>query len=247
MPGMSDDMARLLAERKRIMAMPGRVAWVKLARLNRSAKIFRANAAALLEHLKRMDDPAVLLPTVSDQQAFEEFLDETERHLHNYVAAAQSRVDHFRIFTRAEWPEGSASQKEYQRRIDEEFKTSSLHNFITDLRNLILHVHLPAQTATETWWGGGARAFRVMLDPADLLHWDGWSPQAREYIEGSGESVDLGRAVSTYTDEIIGFDRWVAECFIGEYLEEIESYLGAERAYRARLRQLGLFNDPETP
>jgi hypothetical protein len=194
-----------------------------------------------------MEDLDLMLTTTTDQQAFEEFLDETERHLHNYVAAAQSRVEHFRRFTRAEWPEGSLLRQEYQRRIDEEFTSSQLHNFVTDLRDLILHVRLPVSTATETWGPGADWSFRVMLDSADLLDWDGWSPKAREYIKASEKSVDLGGTVATYTDEIIAFDRWMAERFIGQHLEEIESYQRVLREHQAWLRQLGLSDDPETP
>ena len=84
-----------------------------------------------------------------------------------------------------------------------------------------------------------------MLDSADLLGWDGWSAEAQRYIEASGKSVDLGRAVRTYTDEVLAFDRWVAERFIGQHLGEIEFYQRALREHQARLRQLGLFNDPE--
>jgi hypothetical protein len=244
-----DDIKLLRAEQARIMALPGRVAWVKLARLNRTAKILRGNAKVLLDHLRRTDDLSHMLAITSDQQAFEEFLDETERHLHNYVAAAQSRVEHFRQFIRAEWPEGSTLREEYQQRVDQEFKASPLHNFVTDLRNLILHVRLPVSTTTETWARGGAWTFTfgVMLDSADLLRWDGWSAQARQHIEATGKSVDLGRTVSTYTDEIIAFDRWVAERFIGQHLEEIESYQRALREHQARLRQLGLSSDPGVP
>jgi hypothetical protein len=245
--GMDDDIAQLRAEQDQILALPGRVAWVKLARLNRTAKILRGNAKVLLHHLKRMDNLGQMLATTSDQQAFEAFLDETERHLHNYVAAAQSRVEHFRQFARDEWPQGSPLREEYQRRVDEEFAASPLHNFVTDLRNLILHVRLPVSTTTETWAPGGAWTFRVMLDSADLLRWDGWSPQARQYIEASGKSVDLGKTVSTYTDEIIAFDRWVAERFIAEHPKELESYQVAVSQHQARMRQLGLANNPETP
>jgi hypothetical protein len=241
---MNDDIAQLRAEQARILALPGRLAWVKLARLNRTAKILRGNAKVLLDHLKRMDDLQHMLTTTSDQQAFEDFLDETERHLHNYVAAAQTRVEHFRQFARAEWLERSPLREEYQRRIDEEFKESHLHNFVTDLRNLILHVRLPVSTATETWGPGATWSFRVMLDAADLLRWDGWSSQTHEYIQASGKSVDLGRTVASYTDEIIAFDRWMAERFIGQHREEIESYQRALREYQARLRKLGLSSDP---
>jgi hypothetical protein len=244
MPGMDDEIARLRAEQ--ILAMPGRMAWVKLARLSRTAKIFTGNASALLKHLKRMQDPVQRLPVWSDQQMFEGFLDETERHLHNYVAAAQSRVEYFRRFARDEWPKGSPSRHEYQRRVEDEFDASPLHNFVTDLRNLILHVRLPIPTTRESWERGGAWTFRVMLDSTDLLAWDDWHPLARKYIETSGASVDLDGTVSTYSSEIIAFDRWVAERFIGEHLEEIESYQRAAQEHHARLRQLGLYNDPGT-
>jgi hypothetical protein len=247
MLAMSDDMDELRAEQERILAMPGRVACVKLQYLNRTAKIFAGNAKVLLDHLKRMEDPAVLLPTVSNQRAFEDFLDETERHLHNYLAAAQSRVAHFRRFVRGEWPEGSPFREEYERRVEDEFKASPLHNFIIRLRVLIQHVRLPVSRTEETWKRGGAWTFRVLLDSADLLQWDDWNAKAREYIEDSGKAVDLAGTVATYTDEIMSYDRWVAESFVREHLEEIESYQRAVQEYQARLRQLGLFDDPETP
>jgi hypothetical protein len=117
MPAMNDDdLAKLRAEQDRILALPGRAAWVKLATLRRTARIFTGNASALLGYIKRMEDPRVLLPTLSDQRGVEEFLDEIERHLHNYVAAAQSRVDHFRRFKRHYMPE--AIRAEYQQRIN---------------------------------------------------------------------------------------------------------------------------------
>jgi hypothetical protein len=241
----NDDMAELRAEQERILAMPGRVASVELARVHRTARIFRGNAKALLEHLKGMDDLDQMLAATSDQQAFEEFLDETERHLHNYVAAAQSRVEHFRRFKRKDMPEGL--REEYQQRVDQEFDASPLHNFVTDLRDLILHVRLPVQTATESWGPGHAWAFRVMLDAADLLRWRNWSPLGRRYIKACGKSVDLGRSVATYTDQVIAFDRGEAESFIREHLAEIESYHRALSQHQARLRQLGLYNEPRTP
>ena len=57
-----DSTEQLRAEQERILAMPGFAALVKLKRLSRIAKIFHGNAEALLGHLRRMDDPAVLLP-----------------------------------------------------------------------------------------------------------------------------------------------------------------------------------------
>ena len=224
--------------------MPGFAALVKLKRLSRIAKIFHGNAEALLGHLRRMDDPAVLLPTLSDQRALEVFGDETERHLHNYVAAAQSRVDLLRRFIRKDMPEGL--REEYQQRIDDEFKGAPLHKFIIDLRNLMLHVRLPVSTTRETWERGGPYVFRVMLDSADLLErWRGWSDEARQYIEASGESVDLRRTVGTYAEQVTTFDRWVAEGISTQHLEDIESFQRAAQEFQTRLDDMDIDDDPD--
>ena len=157
------------------------------------------------------------------------FGDETERHLHNYVAAAQSRVDLLRRFIRKDMPEGL---REYQQRIDDEFKGAPLHKFIIDLRNLMLHVRLPVSTTRETWERGGPYVFRVMLDSADLLErWRGWSDEARQYIEASGESVDLRRTVVLRRagDHIRSL---VAEGISTQHLEDIESFQRAAKSSR---------------
>jgi hypothetical protein len=70
-----------------------------------------------------------------------------------------------------------------------------------------------------------------------------WSAQARRYIKASGDSVDLSRSVSVYTSAVIAFDRWVAECFVEEHVEEIESYQRSLRDYRALVRRLRLHDD----
>jgi hypothetical protein len=234
---------QLRAEQEQILAMPGFAALAKVKRLNRIAKIFHGNAEALLGHLRRMDDPAVLLPTVSDHRALDEFGDVTERHLHNYVAAAQSRVELLRRFKRKDMPE--RLREEYQQRIDKEFKDSPLHRLIIDLRHLMLHVRLPVSTTRETWERGGPFIFRVMLDSADLLErWDKWSPEARQYIEASGESVDLRRTVGTYAEQVTKFDRWVAEGVVTQHLDDIEFFQQAAREFQMRLRDMGLY-DPD--
>jgi hypothetical protein len=238
-----ENLQQLRGEQERILTLPGRTAFVKVARLARTAKLFAGNADALIGHLNRMQDPTQRLPVWGDRRLFEEFLDETELHLHNYTAAAHTRMDHLQRFTSAEWPESSPFREEYQRRIAEDFDASPLHNFVTDLRNLILQVRLPVSTAAESWERGNGWRFQVMLDTADLLGWDGWSAQARTYIKASRESVDLSRTVGAYTSAVITLDRWVAECFVEAHVEEIESYQHTLRDYRALVRRLGLHDD----
>jgi hypothetical protein len=238
-----ESLQQLRGEQERILALPGRTAFVKVARLARTAKLFAGNADALIGHLNRMQDPTQRLPVWGDRRLFEEFLDETELHLHNYTAAAHTRMDHLQRFTSAEWPESSPFRGEYRRRIAEDFDATPLHNFVTDLRNLILQVRLPVSTAAESWERGNGWRFQVMLDTTDLLGWDGWSAQARTYIKASGESVDLSGTVGAYTSAVITFDRWVAECFVEEHVEEIESYQHTLGDYRALVRRLGLHDD----
>jgi hypothetical protein len=95
-----------------------------------------------------------------------------------------------------------------------------------------------------TWW---PLNHRTLLDAADLLRWEGWTAPARQYIEASGASVDLKIAARTYSHEVMAFDRWVAENFARDHVDEIESYLHAESEYVALLRRLGLYNDHDPP
>src|SRR4029450_7548725 len=141
-----ESLQQLRVQQERILALPGRAAFVQVARLARTAKLFAGNADALIGHLNRMQDPAQRLPIWGDRRRFEEFLDETERHLHNYTAAAYTRMDYLQRFTSAEWPESSPFREEYQGRVPEKFDAPPPHNFVPDLRNLMLQVRLPVST-----------------------------------------------------------------------------------------------------
>ena len=232
-----ESLQQLRGEQERILALPGRTAFVQTL-----AWLARPSSCRQRRRLDRAPEPHAgpdeALPIWGDRRLFEEFLDETERHLHNYTAAAHTRMDYLQRFTSAEWPQSSLFREEHQRRVAEEFDASPLHNFVTDLRNLILQKRLPVSTTAESEQGNGWR-FQVMLDAADLLGWDGWSAQARKYIKASEDSVDLSRTVSAYTSAVITFDRWVAECFVEEHVEEIESYQHTLQDYRALVRRPG--------
>ena len=112
-----------------------------------------------------MQDPSQRLPIWGDRRLFEEFLDETERHLHNYTAAAYTRMDYLQRFTSAEWPRELASfREEYQRRVAEEFdaprrSTTSLPICGTSC----CRYALPVSTAAESWEQGNGWRFQVML------------------------------------------------------------------------------------
>ena len=49
-----ESLQQLRGEQERILALPGRTAFVQIARLARTAKLFAGNADALIGHLNRV-------------------------------------------------------------------------------------------------------------------------------------------------------------------------------------------------
>ena len=234
--------ARLHAEE------PGRIAVVLLSRLARIEKIFVRNSDALHRHLARGNDPETALPLwdVSDPAALEEHLDETERHLFNYLAAVHSRVEHVRTFVRSHWEPDSEFLALYEDRVREEFASSSLHKWLIDLRNYLLHERLPVSSANLTMSEAEGMSTTVFLHADDLLASKGWSPEARLYIEEHAPEIDLGRATSQYTGRAERFDRWIAEEFLRVHLDHVEAYVAAQRAHYQLLLRMGLIEPHQT-
>jgi hypothetical protein len=62
------------------------------------------------------------------------------RHLHNYLAAASSLIDHTRVLYR-EIDQPSGLIPDYQAEVDARFKNNGLARLVNGLRNVNLHCH----------------------------------------------------------------------------------------------------------
>lgn len=68
---------------------------------------------------------------------------ETVRHLHNFIAAALSLIDHSRRFQRKLFKGNETFNIEYQSEIDKRFKDKPLPTFIVCFRQYVQHYQTP--------------------------------------------------------------------------------------------------------
>jgi hypothetical protein len=238
-----------LSQERLLACEPGRLAVAKISRLDRIGRIFTRNSDALRLHLDRTNDPAISLPlwSPSNTAGFEEYMDEVEWLLFNYLAAAEAKIDHLRIFIRANWDQDSDFSVTYRRRVKEEFEVAPLHNWLKKLRNCMLHYRLPVSTGKLSAGQDSGWSTAVMLHADDLAQYDEWNAKAKAYMTAHGPEIDLGHAISAYSDQVLLFDRWVRDEFTGANHDQIAAYRTAFATHFDLLVSLGLVQAQDMP
>src|SRR5262249_5231062 len=136
---------------------------------------------------------------------FEQFLDEVDRLLHNYVAAAGTLAEHTRRVWRRRPPRDVALSDECDRRVKETFD-GPLPQFVKGMRNYTLHHRLPIARGRLSGRAGEAPVSLITIERNDLLKTDKWSKRAREYLASAPSEIDIAEVVEEYTDAVAGFN-----------------------------------------
>jgi hypothetical protein len=227
------------AEAREVEGMPGRLAMAKLDTVRRINSILRGNIIELVAHVDRMKNPAFALPTMDERhrERHQAFLDECERLLHNALSAVHSRVDLLRTFVSRYVAESTPTlATEYRSRVDSDFVENPIHNFLTGLRNYMLHERLPATVGVFTILGNSSHSFAYQLATGPLIAAaDGFNVTARQWLEDCGDTIDaVGVLRGYFEDQVAPFDRWFAEKIVEQHLAEIEAYEVAVQDYNYR-------------
>jgi hypothetical protein len=187
--------------------------------------VFLGNCDQLLGFMSsHLDDPLteMRLWAVQNREGFNRFLDEVERLYHNVAAAALSLRDHsYRV--RNHWLQPVPSdtlREEHDERVRQVCRR--VEDGPTSPRPA---EHRPAPEAATApghaeWRQGEAFTSKVHLDRDDLLEWDGWSPEARAFLE-SEEDVVLDELVSEYRAAVVGFHTWFGAAVRGRNAEAL--------------------------
>jgi hypothetical protein len=142
------------------------------------------------------------------------FIDEVTRLLHDFLAAAQSLVEHTRVFKNKMY-KSHAFKKVYQDKVDRELKHSPTVCFVQDLRNYVLHKQLPTASATLSLRGGGGTVKEVdntiKLDVDELREWDKWKPESRVFLDSLDDKVQIREVAEKYEGAIRAFYQWFGE------------------------------------
>jgi hypothetical protein len=206
--------ADLAAAERRVHEHPGYKEHVELEALRVSIiGVFLPNLQELVELLDRAaEDPVLameLIQNVREPAVRERFQARATQRLHNYLASAQSLVDHVPRLMRSR-----------QGRIVDEFgvrKAEVLANpevpFMVNLRNYTLHRKLPflghRVSMTNVNTPEAKMESEVELGVADLLEWDGWPEPVRNYLEGHGKTVPLRPIVKKHGELLLEMNSWV--------------------------------------
>jgi hypothetical protein len=214
--------------------------------LARTARLFIGNEREFGKQFETYEDlPARLeLWDARNREAFEAFLDEVDRLLHNYLASVTSLRDHTRRLWTKLPPADPAVRSEYQARVDATFTDSPLANFVHGLRNFSMHRQLPVVRGQLTWTPDTGETSAVVVSSSALREWDGWNASARAFLEDADEDVDLQAVVAGYSALVQDFHQWFGVAFVGGHLPAFDEWVELRSEYVRLLRRAGVLRDP---
>jgi hypothetical protein len=165
------------------------------------------------------------------------------RHLHNYLAAASSLIDHTRVLHK-EIYEPSGLIPDYQAEVDARFKENGLTRLVNALRNINIHCHHLIITYSQRVnidRAGPSMTCDVFIRKEVILAHNNLHAAARAFLESSGDQIGLESVIRSYHETMLDFHEWFStrqhqihgEAF--RHVERIEQELrdikAAEKAY----------------
>lgn len=195
-----------------------------LQALKSSFRVFEENFHELMQLLKDLEDSRESLTKyASDQQEnLELLIEETSRLLHNFLASAESLVEHMKIIVDNNTKKHSRFRefkKEYQIKLDQDIKNNPLYIFVKRLRNHTLHQALPV-LALSMIFADDLR-FSMRIDIKTFKQWDSW-PGAKNDLETIEDTLCIADLVNKYFMLICDFYTWLTERQQNIYQPDIE-------------------------
>ncbi|CAN7365356.1 hypothetical protein LJR277_002100 [Pseudomonas sp. LjRoot277] len=180
-----------------------------------SLNILYMNATSLVEEAEKLSDPdiGIELMFVSNKDAGDQAHREINRHIHNFVAAAKTVVDHTRVMLNEKYIETQIHQ-EINKRIVETVGASPVCKFVHDLRNFMVHKGLPNSEMymqCSNVGPDGAMHFKtgVRIKATSLLDFKSWTAPALKYIKQAGDYVEIDAFTKQYVDEVKALHSWL--------------------------------------
>ncbi len=181
---------RIARLQREMQQMPEYDLYMQLRGFDISIYTFSQNFADLrniIQALSGKDSEPLFLIRNRDQLQIVE--GDIIRKLHNFVASAQSLIDHVRRL-HGKLYATSGRFPDYQPRVDRDFASDPLSQFVGGLRNYCQHYRSPDLSIT-TSVEGSEMTRRVGLLREDLESFERWEPPAREYLATVEKEVDL--------------------------------------------------------
>jgi hypothetical protein len=239
------------ARRAALGKMEGWTVRAEILGLDRSLKVLHGNASDLHDFLSEHAEPPKVyeLWNADNREGLELFLDEVDRLLHNYLAAAFSLRDHSKRMKTRFLPAVASDTlaPQHDERVRATFAESPLARFIEALRNKTLHRRLPI-TRGYASYSVKDLVFesKVGLPRSSLLAIGDWTGLAKQYVNDADDPIVVEEVVSEYTSLVDTFQAWFRKALLQRNrpaLLELEKTEGKLR--RDWLRLLGQPFDPD--
>ncbi|MBB3811100.1 hypothetical protein [Pseudochelatococcus contaminans] len=219
-----------------------------------SLNILEMNALELREAVIRAHDAELSLDLFfeKNREASQQAHREISRHLHNFLAAAKTLVDHTRALV-AEHYDGTPLQTAYQDRLNAGPGREPVVAFIHDLRNYMLHRGPPGTSMfvrfdrndpdTDATIKTG-----IHLELTSLAAWPKLSARARQFIADKGDKLDFRQFVDDYLTHVRALHAWLDQELETLHREDLieTARLEAELEQRGRGMAPPSLPNPET-
>jgi hypothetical protein len=205
----------LLAEKDGLRELDGWQVRKALFGLRRSLGVFEGNSRRLLAFLGQHGDARKTLEALEtlefeNRAGFEKYLDETDRLLHNFLAAAESLRDHVEAVQEAHMRDlpGDADSAEYRARKSAVFD-SPAGSFVRELRNHVLHERIP-ETGGYAVWGSDPLDLTsgIALDCSELRSARNWGKKAKRFMDEAGDNILIHEVAAAFRDPVVEFCKW---------------------------------------
>jgi hypothetical protein len=208
-----------------IQQSEGHKIYWKMQELQATYSIFSGNFEELLNAIASFETPAVSKQFMSADrsEALREVQRKILRLLHNFLAGANTLIDHTRVLTTELYAE-TPFNGEYQAKVKEIFGDAPITRFVKGLRNWMVHRGLvPVAVVSTLGVRDESSTSRLVLILADLKCWDRWDASAKTYLAEHSTDVSLEVLVRSYASLVEGFYAW-----LGTRLGEVHADAFAE-------------------
>ncbi|MEM8779022.1 MAG: hypothetical protein AAGF26_09145, partial [Cyanobacteria bacterium P01_G01_bin.49] len=171
--------------------------------------VFRENYYKLMNDLENLKDSPKSLEMYNYDipQSNERLIDEISRLFHNFLASAQSLVDHTTVSV-SKLYSNHDFKDEYDIKKNKKLATNEVQKFIQKLRNYTQHYTLPLGGLEITFQQDIGIDLPMKLEVESLLKWKHWG-DSKQYLERNIEGIFLEDLVQDYYQLIEDFYHWL--------------------------------------
>jgi hypothetical protein len=208
--------------------------WRDLDAIPRAYRIYLVNYEELARKLRVLDDPGQWLPIISvGSGALIPFLQEVERLLHNFLAAAFTLSSTINAAASRRWSGDTRKWSAFEK--ETPFRRPGAPAFVFGLRNLAQHDIIPLTSSQASAQrnpdGNFTLTHSIILDSEALLglEWDKRHRSGRQYLDELGHDPDLRKVIESFTHDAVTFTAW----FYDQIADEV-ALLPPERRRQAK-------------